>query len=78
MPQIYRPEDIATLLRADGKWPLRPVLPLVDQAIKRGKLQPSISHVYVTASSVYYSGIAIGITWWWRHQLEFNNFGLLA
>ncbi|XP_067945379.1 1,25-dihydroxyvitamin D(3) 24-hydroxylase, mitochondrial-like [Watersipora subatra] len=41
---IYNPKDIEALLRADGKCPFRPVLPLLDLAIKRGHLQPSISH----------------------------------
>ena len=43
--QIYDPGYKGILLRADEKWPERPVLPLMSQAIKRGHLKPSISHV---------------------------------
>jgi hypothetical protein len=36
--QVFDPEDVAAVLRADGKFPQRPVIPMTLVANKRDKL----------------------------------------
>ena len=40
--QVFDPDDFATVYRADGDTPMRPVLPLQDVSAKRGDAEQGL------------------------------------